>query len=192
MGSFKVAIVGGSIAGLTVALHLEKLGIDWVLIERNHEIAPQLGASISLAPNGLSVLSQLGCFEEVDKQSYPIEHVVVRNGNGAVLWGFDILDRIRSKYGFDVCFTERQVIVDILHRNIKRKDKIVTSQKVTKIEHIGNKVELSTKEGLTFTADIVVGCDGIHSSTRREMWRIAKEEDPRVFGKDPAKGKNCV
>ncbi|RYP90968.1 hypothetical protein DL770_002884 [Monosporascus sp. CRB-9-2] len=164
MGSFNVAIVGGSAAGLTLALHLEKLGIDWFLIERHREIAPQLGASITLAPNGLQLLNQLGCFEEVDQKAYPMEHVTTRNRNGTVIYGFDISDR--------------------------GQDKIMTGQKVTRIVHAGGKVELSTLEGRAFNADVAVGADGIHSRVRAEMWRIAGEEDPTIFGEDPGKGVN--
>ncbi|EMR65285.1 putative fad binding domain protein [Eutypa lata UCREL1] len=180
MSSFKVAIVGGSVAGLTLALHLEKLGIDWVLLERHHEIAPQLGASINLAPNGLQLLNQLGCFEDVDQKAYPMEHVTTRNGNGTILYGFDIFDRVRVRHGFDICFTERRILLEILHSHIKNKDKVMTNQKITRIDHVGDKVQLSTNEGRAFGADIAVGADGIHSRVRGEMWRIASKEDPRV------------
>ncbi|RYP64696.1 hypothetical protein DL771_008653 [Monosporascus sp. 5C6A] len=190
MDSFRVAIVGGSVAGLTLALHLEKLGIDWFLIERHREIAPQLGASINLAPNALQLLDQLGCFEEIDQKAYPMEHVTTRNGSGTVIYGFDIFDRVRTKHGYDICFTERRILLDILHRNIRGKDKITTGQKVTRIVHVGDKVELSTLEGHAFSADIVVGADGVHSRVRGEMWRIAGKEDPTIFGDDPGKGVN--
>lgn len=189
MSSFKVAIVGGSVAGLTLALHLEKLGIDWVLLERHHEVAPQLGASINLAPNGLQLLNQLGCFEDVDQKAYPMEHVTTRNGNGTILYGFDIFDRVRVRHGFDICFTERRILLEILHSHIKNKNKITTNQKITRIDHVGDKVQLSTNEGRAFGADIAVGADGIHSRVRGEMWRIASKEDPSIFGPDPGRGK---
>lgn len=49
MAVFTVAIVGGSVAGLAVALHLEKLGINYILLETYSEIAPQVGASIGVS-----------------------------------------------------------------------------------------------------------------------------------------------
>ncbi|KAM0607061.1 hypothetical protein ACHAP1_003779, partial [Verticillium nonalfalfae] len=60
---FKVIIVGGSVAGLSLANMLEALGIDFILLEAHKIIAPQLGASIGLLPNGLRILDQLGCYE---------------------------------------------------------------------------------------------------------------------------------
>lgn len=62
---FKVVIAGGSIAGLTLANILEKLGIDFVVLEAYHEIAPQVGASIGLLPNGLRVLDQLDLYPDM-------------------------------------------------------------------------------------------------------------------------------
>ncbi|KAJ5192502.1 hypothetical protein N7449_008644 [Penicillium cf. viridicatum] len=57
---FKVVIVGGSVAGLSLANMLETVNIDYVILEAHEEIAPQVGASIRLMPNGLRILDQLG------------------------------------------------------------------------------------------------------------------------------------
>ena len=42
--STKVLIVGGGITGLTLALSLERAGIDYLLLEANHEITFTKGA----------------------------------------------------------------------------------------------------------------------------------------------------
>ncbi|KAJ4178102.1 hypothetical protein NW755_013441 [Fusarium falciforme] len=52
---FKVIIVGGSVAGLSVANMLEQFDIDYVLKAYPH-IAPQVGASIGILPNGFYIL----------------------------------------------------------------------------------------------------------------------------------------
>jgi 2-polyprenyl-6-methoxyphenol hydroxylase-like FAD-dependent oxidoreductase len=59
--SFKVIIVGGSIAELSLALMLEKNGIDFLMLEGYPSIATQVGASLALLPNGQRILDQLGC-----------------------------------------------------------------------------------------------------------------------------------
>jgi hypothetical protein len=53
--------------GLSLALMLEKNEIDFLILEAYPEIAPQIGASIGLWPNGLRVLDQLGCYEDLLK-----------------------------------------------------------------------------------------------------------------------------
>ena len=58
---FQVIIVGGGVGGLTLANSLEKAKVDYILLESKNEVAPVVGASIALAPNGNRVLDQLGC-----------------------------------------------------------------------------------------------------------------------------------
>lgn len=59
---FKVIIVGGSIAGLALANMLERLNVDFVVLEAYKEIAPQLGASITIWPHLARILDQIGCW----------------------------------------------------------------------------------------------------------------------------------
>lgn len=56
---FKVIIIGGSIAGLTLANALERAGIDYVLLEKR-EVAPNVGQTILVLPCTSLVLEQLG------------------------------------------------------------------------------------------------------------------------------------
>ena len=72
-GRFKVVIIGGSIAGLTLAHCLDRARIDYIVLEKNHHIHPQIGGSIGLMPNGSRILAQLGLYEQVDRLSSPIE-----------------------------------------------------------------------------------------------------------------------
>jgi 2-polyprenyl-6-methoxyphenol hydroxylase-like FAD-dependent oxidoreductase len=52
------------------------------------------------------------------------------------------------------------------------------SKEIFKIEQLDDKVQIITKDGATFTGDLLVGADGVHSRTRAEMWTIAEAEDP--------------
>lgn len=59
----RIIIAGAGIAGLTLANMLEKFNINYLLLESHGEIAPPVGASIGLFPNGLRILDQIGCYE---------------------------------------------------------------------------------------------------------------------------------
>lgn len=78
----RVIIVGGSVAGLSLANMLEKYGIDFVVLEKHEEIAPQLGASIGLLPTGERILDQLGCYEAVESLSSPVNIYSFYDENG--------------------------------------------------------------------------------------------------------------
>jgi 2-polyprenyl-6-methoxyphenol hydroxylase-like FAD-dependent oxidoreductase len=69
---FRVIIAGGGIAGLTLANALQHAGIDYLLLEGRTEIAPQVGASIGVLPNGGRILDQLGCYEDIWEATTPL------------------------------------------------------------------------------------------------------------------------
>lgn len=85
MSDFKVVIVGGSVAGLTLANILERYAIDYVVLEKHPEIAPQLGASLGLLPHGERILDQLGIFSRVEAISMPMEKVQFHGPDGSPL-----------------------------------------------------------------------------------------------------------
>lgn len=85
----KVLIAGGSIAGLTLANAFERVGIEYILLERWHEIAPDVGASIVIFPNGARILDQLGCYNAVqalNQGSCPIDVLLMRDEKGKVIF----------------------------------------------------------------------------------------------------------
>lgn len=64
---FKVLIAGGGVAGLTLATMLERFDIDYLVLESHGHIAPAVGASIGLFPNGLRILDQIDRYEPLLK-----------------------------------------------------------------------------------------------------------------------------
>lgn len=86
----KVIVVGGGVAGLALALMLEKHNIDYLLLEAYSDIVATAGAGIALSPNGLRVLDQLGCFEDILKLSASVDQVHFRKPGGELNWGLDV------------------------------------------------------------------------------------------------------
>lgn len=85
---FKVVIVGGSVAGLSLANMLQWLNIDFVILEAYPHIAPQVGASIGLLPHGNRILDQLGLFEKILSMAPPVKQFNFRNKDGKTLAEF--------------------------------------------------------------------------------------------------------
>jgi 2-polyprenyl-6-methoxyphenol hydroxylase-like FAD-dependent oxidoreductase len=98
----KVLIVGGSITGLSLAMMLERNGIDFLLLEAHVDIAPEVGASIGLSPNGLRILDQLGCYDSLLEK--------INNHRVGTTW-YGTLDgqRLREFEGLGVAAIERFV-----------------------------------------------------------------------------------
>jgi FAD dependent monooxygenase len=66
--NFKAIIVGGSVAGLTLAHTFEQARINYILLEARDTISPQLGASIVIMPNGARILDQMGIYEGMSEE----------------------------------------------------------------------------------------------------------------------------
>lgn len=85
MSTFKVVIVGGSVAGLTLANIFERYKIDYIVLEKHATIAPQLGASIATLPHGARILDQLGIFSQVEDVSMPVHETENLGPDGVAL-----------------------------------------------------------------------------------------------------------
>lgn len=82
---FRVIIAGGGIAGLTLANALQHAGIEYLILESRDEIAPQVGASIGLGPNGSRILDQLGCYDNILRLTRPIAYTASHKPDGSLI-----------------------------------------------------------------------------------------------------------
>ncbi|KAB8216022.1 hypothetical protein BDV33DRAFT_207725 [Aspergillus novoparasiticus] len=191
MAEFKIIIAGGGIAGLTLANMLEKFDFDYVLLEAHSKIAPPVGASIGLFPNGLRILDQLGCYERIANLSVQqLEVAYMRDKKGDVLSALpQMFKHLERRYGYGLLFFDRQKLLEILHDTIKHKDRVLLNKKVSDIDLIDGGVNVTTADGSVYTGTLVVGADGIHSKVRSLMRDLGNKLQPGYF---PAKEEDNV
>ncbi|KAJ5116194.1 hypothetical protein N7456_000542 [Penicillium angulare] len=178
MAAFKVVIVGGGIAGLCLANILERYEIDFVVLEKHKNIAPQLGAVLGMLPHGIRIFDQLGLYEELTALCMPTNFNLLNFGPDGKKLGkstpFGYL--MESLFGYAPLFLERRQILELLYNNLRDNSKIRVATEVTKIDEINDSVVIELKDGSTVRGDILVGADGVHSRIREEIWRIADKE----------------
>ena len=73
------------------------------------------------------------------------------------------------------------MVLQVLYENIKDKTKVLTKKRVTHVELTNGGVIATTSDNSTYEGDIIVGADGIHSTVRAEMWRLASKASPGWF-----------
>ncbi|GFG08484.1 FAD-dependent urate hydroxylase [Aspergillus udagawae] len=178
---FKVIIVGGSIAGLTLAHCLSKAGVDYIVLEKRKEIAPQQGASISIFPHGGRILQQLGIFYLVEEQIEPLHtaHQCFPDGFTHTTKAPRI---IHERFGLPLAFLERRQMLRVLHDTLPDLSQVLVDKAVISAEREDSDLmRVTTHDGSVYHGNLVVGADGVHSRVRAEMWRLANSQSPGVF-----------
>ncbi|KAK1963164.1 FAD/NAD(P)-binding domain-containing protein [Colletotrichum sublineola] len=172
----QVVIVGGGITGLTLALMLQNLDVDYVLLEAYGTVTPNVGASIGLYANGLRILDQLGCYQDILTKSQPTEETICRNAaSGKRIMTRHAKDAVIRRHGYATIFMERHDLLCVLYEHLRDKDRIILNKKVQRVETREGSAVVYTADGSIFEGQIVVGADGVRSTIRKEMWRNADD-----------------
>lgn len=192
---FVVAIVGAGIAGLTLANFLEKLNIDFFLLEAKGEIAPPIGACFGWQPHGLRIFDQLGCCEQMlavsevsttfdlwsrdgrHVASHKISELLAERLFAPHAFFTYLLNKANScfRHGYPITITPRHSAIRVLYEHLQHRDRVILGQRIVNAEQSGDKVFLHAESGRIFEADIAVGADGVHSMVRRAMAKMAME-----------------
>ncbi|KAF9092000.1 hypothetical protein BGX27_001922 [Mortierella sp. AM989] len=131
----KIIIVGADISTLTLALLLERAGIDYLLLESNDSV-PVVAGGITLHPNILPLLEQLMLRDDLLFSSQPLEQVHVLDTDMEYISSYDWSDR-RTRYGAWSRFMSRPEYCNMVLEKLPESKilfgKIVTS--VSTVEH---------------------------------------------------------
>ncbi|KAG2175627.1 hypothetical protein INT43_001274 [Umbelopsis isabellina] len=189
--SFKAIIVGGSIAGLTLALAFEKANIDYILLEKGTDFAPELGASIGIFCNGMRVMDQLGLKDTIKERTEPMEEIFQYTGEGKLFSSSKMFKHLEERHGYAATFFERRNLLKILYEAQPQPSKLLGGKHVQTIEDDENGVTVTTKDGSVYKGDIVIGADGVWSRVRQSMWK-AMERDGQTKDLAHDKQGNCL
>lgn len=174
--NFRVIIVGGSVTGLVLAHCLNRAGIDHLILEKGSEVAPDIGASIGIMPNGARILEQLGFYEKIERCIEPMSTSHITFPDGLALESRYPQD-IHERFGYSVAFLARTEFLRIAYESYPEKTKVITGKRVTEVKHCQGGICAVTDDGSVYQGSLVVGADGVHSRIRSEMWRMANKDE---------------
>lgn len=179
---FRVLIAGGSVSGLVLANALERAGIDYLVLEKG-EIAPNLGASISILCHTARVLEQLGIWQTILSKTLPLLDRLHFDENGDLFEDTAVLRLLAERTGRPIVFIARQVYLQTLLENIPQSSrcKIQDHKKVEAFHEDDEGVTVVTDKGERIRGSILIGADGVHSNVRDLMANyFAKSNPPRA------------
>lgn len=162
-------VIGGGIGGLAAALSIAGTGRKVHVLEQAPEFA-EVGAGLQLAPNALAVLDKLGVLEVVKEKAVAPRRLVLMDAiTGKEMTALDLGDAFLRRFGFPYIVTHRSDLLDALLAACRAHDLItlMNNKEVLSVQDLGNHVQASCKDGSVYTADAVIGADGLWSQTRK-------------------------
>jgi FAD-dependent urate hydroxylase len=163
----RVLIVGGGIAGLTLAGKLARQGREPVVAE-GADSYRESGYAISLYPFGSAVLHGIGAYREFAAASAELKTYEIANRRGSVIRSLDFA-RLMAGYG-PTYMTARGTLIELLRAAGGTRVDLRMGTTVSELREAGSQVEALLSDGSCGRFDLVAGCDGIGSATRELLF----------------------
>ncbi len=155
----RIAIVGGGVGGLVLALSLLDAGLADVHVFEASRRSAQVGVGINILPHAIRELTELGLLDELDRCAVRTGAVAYHNRFGQQIWCEP--RGVSAGYHWPQLSIHRGELFGVLARAV---DDRLGADRV----HLATTIDDPTALAATF--DVVVGCDGVHSAVRSWMY----------------------
>lgn len=178
----RIAIVGGGIGGLALALGLHARGLACEVYEAAPDIR-EIGVGITLLPHGMRELAALGLQAEIEAMGIENQESVFYNR-----WGQFVYREPRGRhagYALPEIGIHRGKLHTVLYRAARARlgaARVHLDHRCTGAEQDDTGVTLRFQDSLgrrqpEQRADIVIACDGVNSAVRRQLY----PDEPLAF-----------
>ena len=170
-----VAIIGGGICGLSLALNLKERGIACRVYERAPEIK-ELGVGITLLPHAMREFSALGLGEELLKAGIENRESRFYNRFGQLLYK-ESRGKLAGYQYPEVCIHRGRLHM-ILYKAARDRlgaDAIHTDHECVGVDQDEHGVTVHFRSGAggakgSVRVDVVIDCEGINSAIRKQLY----------------------
>jgi len=172
----EIAIIGGGIAGLALAIGLHRRGVE----SRVFESAPQLremGVGITLLPHAMREIAELGLREAIEASGIETRTSEFYNRFGQKLYSEP--RGVAAGYPLPEVAINRGKLHSTLYKEAVSRlgaDRIVTDRTLVGLDQDEAGVTLRFNQTSTgaeapfVRADVAIGCDGVNSATRKAFY----------------------
>jgi FAD-dependent urate hydroxylase len=160
-------VIGGGIAGPVAAMALQRAGLQAAIYEAYKRPTADAGSYLTVATNGIDALRAIDASKPVLKAAFPTASNVLMSATGKRLGTVSNGGRLAD--GTVAHTIKRASLSRILREEaasrgvrIEHGKRMMAAERTT-----DGRVVAGFDDGTDASADVLIGCDGIHSVTRR-------------------------
>lgn len=163
----EVLISGASIAGLSMAYWMNKLGYKVTVVEIANK--PRVGGTaIDLKGETVNVIKRMGILEELKANALDLELIEFKNAED-ITEGSVFVKKENAEHKADEIEIERTVLVAVLLKALKNNVEFIFDNTISAIDENEDCIHITFKNGLQRDYHLLFGCDGTHSGVRK-IW----------------------
>ena len=167
-GKLRIAITGGGIGGLTLALALRQRGLEAQVFEQAPELT-EIGAAVALSANSTRELRRLGILDQITAASTEPTELIYRNWrDGRRIAAHPVHQDLQyqKRFGAPYCGIHRADLQRVLSGALGGAGLHLGHRLVGLVDQ-GDSMRLEFADGRSAEADLVIGADGVRSVVRR-------------------------
>jgi 2-polyprenyl-6-methoxyphenol hydroxylase-like FAD-dependent oxidoreductase len=152
-----------------MALQLKRIGIESVVYESRSRPDENEGAFLGLTPNGQNAMRELVDLSGL-REEYTPGKMEFYNARNRKIGELDTA-RQREQHGAETIQIKRGKLNGLLWQAaLAQKIPIHTGKRLTGLRQTGNGAEATFADGTGDAGDFLIGCDGVHSATRKLLF----------------------
>jgi 2-polyprenyl-6-methoxyphenol hydroxylase-like FAD-dependent oxidoreductase len=159
--SKRVLICGAGFAGLATAFWMNRIGYRTTVVE----IGPGLkkgGTPVNIQDRTIEIVRQMGLLDQIRSHALAMEVMEFKNAD-------DVSERsVARDEGTDVEYEiERDVLLQMMFDAVSQDVEFIFGDTVVSVTDEADRVDVAFRHAEPGSFDLVMGCDGIHSTVRK-------------------------
>ena len=161
----KILISGASFAGLSTAYWMNKLGYDVTVVE----IADGLkkgGTPVNIEGNTVGIVKRMGIFDKIRSNNITTEVMEFKNSDDVTERSMS-LENDSDQPAKEEYQIERNILLNIMFEAFKDDVEFIFGDSIVSLKEENDGIDVVFKGGSKRSVDLLLGCDGIHSTVRK-------------------------